>query len=72
MFDTHDSFSLVLSKSILFFLNSSIKSSLLFISSILFSGFIICSFKNPAHIGVFVLFNTQNKVQRVFDFVEKL
>jgi hypothetical protein len=72
IFETQDNSFLALSKSILLFLNSSIKSSLLFISSKLFKGLIICSFRKDAPIGVFVLLSNQNRVHIVDDFVEKL
>jgi hypothetical protein len=52
--------------------NSSIKFNLFCISSILFKGFNICSLKKALHIEVFVLFNTQNSVHILDDFVEKL
>jgi hypothetical protein len=72
IFETYFNSFLTLSNSILFLVNSSIKSNLLLISSILFRGFMICSLRNEFHMGVFVLFKIQNNVHIVDDFVEKL
>gem|GEM_PF-950321 len=52
------------------FIILSIKSCLSFILSISFKGFSIFCLKTLFHIGEFVLFKTQNKVHRVWEFVE--